>query len=773
MEIWRWVSTTKRALRSEGHNRLAQLVDELPSLVCDDEHARVEALVPEAVALARAARQPWVEVFVRHWALQSRVLHRYEAREHLAEAVSLLDFANREQTRSCPQSVCVTQDLAACYACADGPGYVRERLEVAAETLARIDPTWPCFECISEEYASALQDAGRHEEVLAWAQRQTDAAVRAGVSDVPRFEMTRAQSLLELGRPDEAWAIMEDHEAEAAGGASRELDVDLVKARVLVVLGRADEARRALPSFEAIADTPSHYEDYAHAVEGLVGAGAMANDAALGARLRQMLERAQANGAWFLAGQLAALGTRLAEARGAWTIARAGLDEVDRICEQLRQPQRVRAQIEAHRGAIERGPPDPGRRSSRGRGVPARRGRARARSAGRRDRALARRRRARGAPSPGLAACRLSAAAEQALRRFLQRTPGDPTVVLELGHTLARAGRHDALVELVGGTLSDELRPQGLWLLAGSHDRRGEADAAARCLEQLLELDPDAHVPRHRLATLERERGNHAPALAHLDRLVAELEPGDHDWDRMTVAAILGRWDLVRDSVRRLGLGLPGLDGEGPIDEPLGLCRVRVVDEDGPHDLYAHRRGPVTARVVQMAGPGRTEHFEDLVVFDAAPLDPPPDEDESEDDESEDDEDDEVDPPVPTYAVVHRLEAGGFSTWALDGTHPGEDAWAELVRALEELGGQVRVRSDERYRHEDPDDEDQTLLGVFAWACMPAALSPSSLHERLTELTAGWEHPLVWPGLAAALPPGEARERELARVDAVGERYDL
>ena len=37
------------------------------------------------------------------------------------------------------QSVCVTQDLAACYACADGPRYVKERLAAFAEAGVTLD----------------------------------------------------------------------------------------------------------------------------------------------------------------------------------------------------------------------------------------------------------------------------------------------------------------------------------------------------------------------------------------------------------------------------------------------------------------------------------------------------------------------------------------------------------------------------------------------------------------------------------------------------------
>src|SRR5690606_16106250 len=139
---------------------------------------------------------------------------RHEVKDCLSEAVQLLEFANRPDTRDCPQSVCVTQDLACTYGDIDGPGYADERLAVAGETLARIDPTWPCFDCISGEYAAALSDQGRIEDCLAFIdeQRQKLAAhqiFKLGGNLIRR----RSMALFELGRPEEALAQLESWDA--------------------------------------------------------------------------------------------------------------------------------------------------------------------------------------------------------------------------------------------------------------------------------------------------------------------------------------------------------------------------------------------------------------------------------------------------------------------------------------------------------------------------------------------------------------------------------
>src|SRR5262249_34373843 len=85
MDIWRSVNEVGEELAESGRVRLAELIDKIPGYVVNHEHAHLDAAVPEALALAREAKNPWLEVFLRHWNLQSRILHRHEIAAFLPE----------------------------------------------------------------------------------------------------------------------------------------------------------------------------------------------------------------------------------------------------------------------------------------------------------------------------------------------------------------------------------------------------------------------------------------------------------------------------------------------------------------------------------------------------------------------------------------------------------------------------------------------------------------------------------------------------------------
>jgi len=164
MNLWSWVWGVTSDLRKNNETELVRQVSNISSDTCAGRHKQVDLYAKQAIQRARKLKLSWLEVFLRHWHLQSLVLHRANPKMGIKEAVSLLEFSSREDTKDCPQSICVVQDLTNCYACFDGVGYAKERLAVADETMNRIDPSWDCYLCIATEYASALFDLGDYKE---------------------------------------------------------------------------------------------------------------------------------------------------------------------------------------------------------------------------------------------------------------------------------------------------------------------------------------------------------------------------------------------------------------------------------------------------------------------------------------------------------------------------------------------------------------------------------------------------------------------------------
>lgn len=255
MDIWNWVEKLRADLREAGQEQSARLIDELTAYVCDLEVERAEALLPEVKALSRTLNNPWLEIFVRHWEMRNRVGNQLEGETALADAVSLFELANRDDTQACPQSVCVTQDLASCYANVDGPGWVEERIEVCDETLARIDPTWACFHCLSNEKAEALLDDGRGEDALAFLAEQEKKILAAGEEVFDSLLEMRVAILLNLGRAEQALALIGEMEEKVEGAEWNNISQPrrLYKAHGLALLGRDEEALEALLPFSEIA----------------------------------------------------------------------------------------------------------------------------------------------------------------------------------------------------------------------------------------------------------------------------------------------------------------------------------------------------------------------------------------------------------------------------------------------------------------------------------------------------------------------------------------
>ena len=763
MDIWRWVNELQNELTESGRPRLAELVERIPGYVVNHEHAQLDAIVPEALALAREAKSPWLELFIRHWNLQSRILHRHEATAYLPEAVRLLELASRDEARDCPQSVCVIQDLTNCYAELDGPGYAPDRLAVARETLARIDAKWPCFTCISSEYAFGLIDDGDPLGALGFLDQQVGALVQVGRgARAHHLAGSRIEALLRLSRLDEALAVTErarENETDVNDQLTHALDA----ARLLAKLGRSDEARAALPPFDRILPTPSLYERWTQATHALALAGAVPNDWKLEGRLFDLETRLADNGVVRTAIGIAHQRAELGLARDRLGTAAHAAKAIAALVPRLRRPlgadealAKLESTLLSARDAIKemRYPPGSAELAL-----------AQLTSDPETDLEILAEARARFPDEERLAligasalrALQRNAEAEASLRAHLTAFPGAHGVLMTLGQALLdqkRAAEARALAE--ASLLAEpkgEVAVGAHFLLATAYQQDGEREKARPHLEAMLLLEPGNMRIELLLASLDRDAGRLDEALSRLDRLIEiEPRPGNHDWDRMVVATLLGRWDAARASAIRIGMKV---QGEGPIDEAWGLCRIELREPDGEVGIHhALRTGPVTARILDVARPRAPQHYGDEIVFEAAPRNAAPKE--GEQDHSY------------LYPAIATRKPGNYEAFLLDGIHPGAEPLADLKRNLTALGCVLAVQSDATYVVTEA-ATGEARPGLIAYLAAPAACSRAALHEQLTHFVGSHGSPLVWPGLAQALE----LEDELARQAAIIERFGL
>lgn len=750
MDIWKWVTDTRRGLQRGGQHRLAVLIDTIPTDVCNERHEAVDAAMPEALAAARALEMPWVELFLRHWHLQSRVIDRMEGRSALSDAVSLLEFAHRDETRHCPQSVCAVQDVAVCYGIIDGVGYAPERLAVSDEALSRIDATWSCFSCISREYAAALVDQGRHAESLAFLEQQHARLVEFGRPDVEGFSTSRVSALLGLGRLDECLTVLDEAERAARrhDNVFRRTSRAIDRARVLARLKRHDEAIAALPSLDRVVRTPNHYTEWADAVWHLAHDGRWTNDAALGETLQGFVRTLEAHGAVRRTLELAGRQCELAAMRGARSVAARALATMERLATSLRVPGDAPSRIDEARRHVTATPdiagPHPADEDGWLAAIDA--DRDPERTLARLDAATLALPRATSLAvmrADALRALGFVDEARAALQSFVAKEPDALDAAMALAQVLLDA-RDEPAVRALADSLRSRRDPsladQILARLAFQQGRWEE------CLDRLtpwLAAHPDARAPRRMYADVARRLERWSDMLARLEELVALGEPpGAIDHERMLAGTLGERWDVVRAAASRVGMAF---DGEGPIAFDGEACRIRIADPGEPsRDRDAVRTGPVTARVVDIDPPGEPQHHGDVVAFDATPLD---------------DSDDDA-PRV--YAPVKTLSRGGFESAYLDGHALDPEARAALRALVESLGcAFVDTSVAEQMLTDDEGDAAPAMTALLAW---PAESGAAALHEALTRFAADLPHPLSWADLARAAGDHAAAKRFVASV---------
>ncbi|MFI6446373.1 hypothetical protein [Kitasatospora sp. NPDC050543] len=782
-DIWAWVHDTHNQLAEAGHHRLANAIYEIPGHANEGRDDQLDAVFPEALASARALNLPWVEVYLRHWRMQNLLNKRNQGEQALPEAVDLLEFAHREETASCPQSVCTVQDFAICHARVDGPGYVQERLAVLGETLERIEPSRACYDCLSREYSDALEDDDRPAEALARLDAAGARMQSAGQRLSLRFHQSRAGTLHLLGRHEDVLAVIDAAEqAERARG--QEIDGSdrrwgaLLRARALAGLGRTDEALALLPTMAQAAEHANLRHAWAETVELLVSAGARENDTELGAALAHWVGYLDTAGSHRPCVDLLLTAGRLALRRGARTVALTLAGTGERKLAQLRRTEGVAEQIAELRAAAE-ALPVPELPVPPGELIELLAGREQGgASEAEADLIAAALERHRGPAADAtdlvlnlagvLGGLGHARAASELLWQRLDADPGHEHLVGMLGSALIEARDGEGVRRLADRLMAtrpaDAYWTRARWAAAESR----WAEVGEQCA-LLLAREPDRINTRRLAAAAATELGDHAEAQRLYEELLVHAPPAEGAepeeqhrtvqepdlWRLITAATVNRDWAAVRRAGALLGIEFD--EPEGPVEEEWQLIAVRATRANGSTvDLPAVRTGPATARILPVLGEELAVNHHDVVVFGPALLEPVPEEGTPERERWR-----------PTFRYLALLDPAGYTTYWIDGGWPGDEAWRAFRDALAQAGYGVWVYSGDEYTITDPEDEDAMLPGVYAALGVPPTAQAADADALLRRLTAHWPHPLAWLELARTAGVDTAGHEEIA------ERYGL
>ncbi|HEY1177469.1 MAG TPA: hypothetical protein VGF17_15030, partial [Phytomonospora sp.] len=326
----------------------------------------------------------------------------------------------------------------------------------------------------------------------------------------------------------------------------------------------------------------------------------------------------------------------------------------------------------------------------------------------------------------------------------VEADPGHREQSMLLGTVLLHKADADDLSRLAA-LVAPVDRAQAHWYRAHLAVTQGQwADCVREC-EAIVTLDDSALNTRRMWAAAAVELGDFETAQRVWTELLDRVDPGedadearraqssDH-WGLIVAATANGDWAAVRERCAFLGIGLA--TAEGPVDERWHPVELRHQGPEGRFAVYAVRTGPATAVVEAVTGPESPFNYGDLVVVDPTPLEEPPEDPERQETWH------------PSYAVVTVLQPGGYLPYVIDGVDPGE-RFGAFSEALRERGFGLWIYSGEEYLLTPP-GASEPVPGVFAGIAVPPGVGAAEAGALLTELTAGWPHPLAWLDLAEA-----------------------
>ncbi len=753
-----WVQNLCADLRLAGEIRLSDALLRLPSETMAGRMNRVAAIAPEALAAAKSMRHPWLELYVRLWALTSRIAVGGEGENALAEAWSLVEFSLRPDLRDCPQALSVVGNLVACHGNTDAPGRGRDCLDLCLASLNVMDPADEAFAPLVLALARIRTDAGEAASALAClqdAERRRSAALPGGS---PVFVPALALALHFSGESRAALAALDSLFSETGASvlslsAGRALCVQdlfpgfhalaaLTRARILAEgEGDAEEARRALPLWNDV--PPALHDAWTAAAYAVALRRPESNTWELGALLQAAFDHARPVGAHFSACRIAHRHARLALAReSAWTAGRA-LAALDRCLGRLRVPgelPREREECSLALAALSREERLPVPASSLLAFFSARPGPQNPEK----DVALLRLAEAKRpddasltlALASAMQACGAFADAALVLRAAVERHPKDEECFSALLALLAQQEKTGHIRELAA--LFAPHRPdRAAWCLAFAAYSRGDWAQTIEQAGTVLKLAPEFHPARRLLAEAAMHRGEFTLALEQYRKLTRNADvPGPDHWDLMTAAAAAGNWASVRETARVLNLEPAPVPPGEDADEDWGLARLCFFEEGEWRGYIGRQTSPVTAKILAVAPRPLPQHVGDLVAFAARPLPV---------------EGEKSSGSIPAFRVAHTIRKGACTPWPAAGVDPGPASRAVFRDALHAAGISLWSETPENYRVRDPQNPDgEGLPGVCLYIVVPDAVPLEEADQLLARLTGDWPHPLCWLELATA-----------------------
>lgn len=803
MDIWQWVKTLQTSLDEAGQGHNAQLIEAISSYAADQEVEKAEAILPEAKALCRTLENPWLSVFVGHWEMRHRLGNKREGETALADVVALFELAHREETQDCPQSICVTQDLAACYGIVDGTGWADERIAISEETLTRIDPSWGCFQCLSCEKALALIDQGHHQQALSYLE-DTHAEIEAFGEEVySGIGEVKNDALLKMAEYEQVLKAIADVERKV------EDDMEwknisqpraLQKAHALAALGRDDEALEALP---LLADMNlGDMLNWLEAIYPVLERRPEMNTWRLGRQMQAALKHLSEHGAHRHVIEMAAINARLAIARDASWIANKQLQISRPHLSALRIDAGASAVIDDLQNQIDHLPkaslPVPADELLDWLNEQAVNSNAVIDEAVENDtvdnKDLSQeqeQKQEQPERNPeqelewllmAVADCPDNAELSNLAAEALQACGAhEDAIALLKGYVSTHASEDNNLRFSLLSALLDTGDSQGIealatqagdgifapWCLAQLAYQQSDWLTVEQQIRQLLQQDPDAYGARSLLAKSLMQQQAFSQA-AHEYQILIDANPDDRDykWEYLTAASAAQEWSSVRHMATALDMELTETtdDTDAP-NESWGWVIIRYFEAGEVMDYYARRSGPVSAIILENAPPKNIQHVNDHIVFDAQLIYPAPEDPE------------ERESFVATFPIVHSLSSGNYGNSVfVSGVHPGQQTLEELEAACEALAWRLWVHSSSNYQvtdsqltdsEQDHSQQQEALAGIMITIAAPNDVSKLKIHEFLTEHTASWEHQMCWITLAESV--GADTETHQAIID----RYDL